>query len=118
MFVSTEPLAVSLSEPSPGVAVLEVAGEVDLATIHRVEEVLAEAVGTGRRVVVDLSACDFIDSSGLRALVTARGAAEDSGGSLALVTENAGILRVLSVAALDRVLEIHATLPDALAAGD
>lgn len=118
MLVSTEPLTVSLSEPAPGVAVVEVSGEVDLATIDRVEEVLAEAVGTGRRVVVDLSACDFIDSSGLRALVTARGSAEESGGSLALVTQDAGILRVLSVAALDRVLEIHATLPDAFAAGE
>ena len=117
MPVSTEPLTLSLSEPSPGVAVVAVAGEVDLATIDQVEEVLAEALGTGR-VVVDLSACDFIDSSGLRALVTARSAAEESGGSLVLVTEDAGILRVLSVAALDRVFEIHATLPDALAAGD
>jgi anti-anti-sigma factor len=118
MLVSTEPLTVSLSEPSPGVAVVEVSGEVDLATIDQVEEVLAEVVGTGGRVVVDLSGCDFIDSSGLRTLVTARSAAEESGGSLALVTQDAGILRVLSVAALDRVFQIHATLPDALAAGD
>jgi anti-anti-sigma factor len=115
--VSAEALIVSLSEPSPGVAVVEVVGEVDLATTDQVEEVLGEVVGAGGRVVVDLSACDFIDSSGLRTLVTARTAAEESGGSLALVIEDSGLLRVLAVAALDRVFEIHSSRSDALAAG-
>jgi anti-sigma B factor antagonist len=116
--VSAEPLTVTLSEPSPGVAVVGVAGEVDLGTTEQVEAALAEVLGEGRRVVVDLSACDFIDSSGLRTLVTARAAAEDAGDSFALVTDNAGVLRVLSVAALDRVFEIHRSLEDALTAGD
>jgi anti-anti-sigma factor len=116
--VSAEPLTVTVSQPSPGVAVVEVAGEIDLGTADQVEAALAEALGAGRRVVVDLSACDFIDSSGLRTLVTARAAAEEAGDSFALVTDDAGILRVFSVAALDRVFQIHASLPDALAAGD
>lgn len=53
-----------------GRAVLAVGGEVDLATVERFRNALLEAQGSPR-VVVDLSAVTFMDSSGLNALVAA-----------------------------------------------
>ena len=65
---------VSVDEPSPGWVVVGVAGEIDVATAPELERALADA-GAEKRVVLDLSECQFIDSSGLRTLLGARSAA-------------------------------------------
>ena len=54
---------VSVDEPSPGRVVVGVAGEIDVATAPELERALADA-GAEKRVVLDLSECQFIDSSG------------------------------------------------------
>jgi anti-anti-sigma factor len=105
---------VSVEEPSPGRVVVGVAGEIDVATAPELERALADA-GAEKRVVLDLTECQFIDSSGLRTLLGARSAAESSGGSLALVVADPGLLRVFEVVGLGDVLEIHDTLDRALA---
>jgi anti-anti-sigma factor len=112
--VSAEPLRIDLEE-SPGALVAAVAGEVDLGTVAGLEEALGDAVSSGRLVVVDLTECGFIDSSGLRALVRARSAAEQAGGSLALVIADPALRRVLEVAALDTVFDVHDSRGGALA---
>jgi anti-sigma B factor antagonist len=104
---------VSVEEPSPGRIVIAVAGEIDVSTAPQLERALAEA-GAEKRVVLDLSECQFIDSSGLRTLLGARSAAESAGGSLALVVADSGLLRVFEVVGLGDVLEIHDTLDRAL----
>jgi anti-anti-sigma factor len=105
---------VSVEEPLPGRVVVRVAGDIDVATAPEVERALADA-GAGKRVVLDLTECQFIDSSGLRTLLGARSAAESAGGSLALVVADRGLLRVFEVVGLAAVLEIHDTLDHALA---
>ena len=105
---------VSVEEPSPGRAVVAVAGEIDVATAPQVERAL-DAAGPEKRVVLDLSECGFIDSSGLRTLLGARSAAEAAGGSLVLVVSDQGLLRVFEVVGLGEVLEIHDSLAGALA---
>lgn len=98
-----------------GVTVVEATGEVDLASSDELGNALREAVGGSERVVLDLSGCPFLDSSGLRALIAARNGAETSGGSFAVVIADPNVLRVIEVASLDRVLEIHPTVAAALA---
>jgi hypothetical protein len=51
--------------------VVEVSGEVDLLTAPRLAEKLHRALRTGLVVVVDLEAVEFMDGSGLRALLRA-----------------------------------------------
>lgn len=114
--MSTESLTVTVDQVAEGVAVAAVAGEIDLATVEQVERALAPPAAAGQRVIVDLTGCDFIDSSGLRALVSARSTAAEAGGRIVLVIDDAGLLRVLEVAALDQVFEIYGTRDDALAA--
>jgi anti-sigma B factor antagonist len=104
---------VSVEEPSPGQVVVAVAGEIDVSTAPDLERALADA-GAEKRVVLDLSECQFIDSSGLRTLLGARSAAESAGGSLVLVVSDPGLLRVFEVVGLGDILEIHDTLAGAL----
>ncbi|MDP9101052.1 MAG: GAF domain-containing protein [Actinomycetota bacterium] len=53
-----------------GHALLTVAGEIDLATSPKLVALLGQALATGaERVIVDMSAVDFMDAQGLGALV-------------------------------------------------
>lgn len=60
------------SSHAADILVVEVVGEVDMATSPQVALALEAAGETCRRVVVDLSEVTFLDSSGLNALVVAR----------------------------------------------
>lgn len=103
-----------MRETRDGVVVLRAEGDIDLATVGRLEHALSQARHEGTRIVVDLAGCPFIDSSGLRALVDAQNATRQTGASLALVTADPNVRRVFEVSALDRVFEIHPTVDAAL----
>jgi anti-anti-sigma factor len=81
-----------------GRLVLAVTGEIDLAVAVRfrqeLETLVADSSGTG---LVDLSAVGFLDSSGIRELLTARVAAQAAGGELTLLDPSATCRRVLEV---------------------
>jgi len=83
-----------------------------MSTSSELERALASADLAGR-VVVDLSACTFLDSSALRVLVHRARAAEGAGGGVALVTTDPGILRVLEIATTDTMLPVHETIESA-----
>ncbi len=96
--------------------VLRVVGELDLSTHERLGEELTSIATGGGAIVVDLEGCDFIDSSGIRALLIGRQAAEDNGGTLALAAAKPQVVRILDVAGLASALPIHASAEKALAA--
>jgi anti-sigma B factor antagonist len=96
-----------------GGAVLSVEGELDLATTPELEGVL-DGVDLGERLVVDLSACTFLDSSALRVLIAAITEARARGGSVSLVAPQPGIVRVLEIASVDTMASVHPTLDAAL----
>ena len=93
--------------------VLQVEGELDMATAPTLEEALADA-GFAERLVIDLTACTFIDSSAVRVLVSSARDCEAARGSLALVVTDPGILRVLEISGVDTMLPVHDTLAAAL----
>jgi anti-anti-sigma factor len=66
---------------SPGTVVVAVAGEVDMATAPALHAALVDALTTYTPTVVDvdLSACTFLDCSGIRVLVAAHATAQASG---------------------------------------
>ena len=82
-------------------------GEVDLATADEVEQPLLELLDQGfGHVVVDLRRVTFLDSSGIRALVTGHRRAEEMGARLSvklggpgsrLALETSGVLNYLEV---------------------
>ena len=69
----------------PGFAIVTVGGEIDIATVTRLREGLAELAATGCPLVADLNQVRFIDSAGLSALVGAAKDAAAHGGSLHVV---------------------------------
>ena len=80
-------------------------GELDLATAPALDTALDRAfaaVGPGR-VVLDLRELEFIDSSGLRTLLTARRRAEQAGSQFSLVAGHRGLERTLEIAGVHNV---------------
>ncbi len=99
-----------------GALVVSFKGEVDLEHSPKAREVLLDCVGRGRAVFVDLSEVSYIDSSGVASLVEAFQLAKQMESTFALVAVNPAAMRVLALARLDRVFEIHDTLDDGLGA--
>ncbi len=75
--------------------VVALTGELDLAGVAALEQELA---GTPEgAVVLDLRGVEFMDSTGLRAIVVAALEAERAGGSLALVAGPEPVMRVFDM---------------------
>ena len=96
-----------------GSAFVTVEGDLDMATSIHLRDVLGELGkrGIARHLVIDLSLCSFVDSTGLALLVAAQRVAA---APLDLVVGNPQILRLLSITALDRLFRVHATRTAAL----
>jgi anti-sigma B factor antagonist len=99
------------------ITVLTVHGEVDVYSAPSLKEQIdASLTGSAPTVVVDLSEVEFMDSTGLGALVSARTAAVEADGRLPLVCNRERILRLFQITGLDGVFEIHPTVDAAVAA--
>ena len=108
------------SGPGPeDVYVVRVSGEVDMSHEEELRGELRTAVAADAKgVVVDLTECEFIDSSGVRALLLSREAqhSEKDSERLAVAAASDQILRILSVMGIDRVIPIRPTVEEAAAA--
>ena len=103
-------------EQIDGGSIVRLAGELDLYNAPAVRDALAEAaVQKPKRLVVDLSEVEFIDSTALGVLIEARAKLTDGNGFL-LAGPGLETRRALEISGLDRHFEVHETLEDALAA--
>jgi anti-anti-sigma factor len=83
-------------------------GEIDMATAPELDRRLQAAISTRpARIVVDLSAVTFLDSSGINALVRAKNVGDGFGVDLVLESPNEACQRVLKVTGLDVVFDIR-----------
>jgi anti-sigma B factor antagonist len=99
------------------IPVVAVSGEVDVYSAPELKDSLAQLLQSGAHsVVVDLTDVAFLDSTGLGALVEARAATSEAGGSLPIVCSHERILKLFTITGLDGVFSIHDTVGDALAA--
>jgi anti-anti-sigma factor len=96
-----------------GTVLVRITGDLDLATSPRVDDALASAP-VAERVVIDLTGCTFVDSSGMRVLVQVARDAPGSGRGVSLVAPGAGIRRVLEISGVDTLLPVHSSVADAL----
>jgi anti-sigma B factor antagonist len=98
-----------------GIPVVAVSGEVDVYSAPTLKENLTDLLKSGvNTVVVDLTEVAFLDSTGLGALVEARSATTEVGGSLPLVCNQERILKLFAITGLDGVFSIHSTVDDAV----
>jgi anti-sigma B factor antagonist len=98
-------------------AVLQVTGEVDVYTAPMLREQMRDLAAKGAvHLIADLSRVDFLDSTGLGALVGGLKRLREAGGSLALVISAPRILRIFQVTGLTKVLAAQRSVEDAITA--
>jgi anti-sigma B factor antagonist len=96
--------------------VLTVGGEVDLNTAPQLKERINGLIAQGHsNLVVDLERVEFMDSTGLSALVSGLMRTSESGGGMAVVCTRPQVLRLLALTGLDQVLKVHGSVAEAVA---
>jgi stage II sporulation protein AA (anti-sigma F factor antagonist) len=104
------------SGPPPGVALVRMPTEVDMANAPALrDELLAALDHDGVHLVVDALDVTFMDSSGVNALVRARERAAALEGSLHVVAGSPGVRRLLEITGLDERLGLVGSLEVAFA---
>ena len=99
-----------------GVTVLRVAGEVDVRSGPVLQARIAGLLDSGpHRLVVDLGDVNFLDSTGIAALIAGLNRARELGGSLTLACPQERLVQRLRLTGLDEVFVVYATVADALA---
>jgi anti-anti-sigma factor len=102
-----------------GVRTISVRGELDLSTAPELEGPLNQALESGEgSMLIDLSQCEFIDSTGIALIVRAwqrldRG---ERGHALMLCSQNDQVRRVLEITGLELSIPVHGTRDEAMAA--
>jgi anti-anti-sigma factor len=100
-----------------GTVVLAVRGDVDLHVAGELKGRLTETADDGgSKVVLDLSHVTFVDSMGLGVMLGSMKRLRAHGGELHLVVAGPELRRILEITRLDRILPLHETRADALAA--
>lgn len=112
--VTATPIGIDVA-PIAGGVVLAVTGEVDLLTADRLSRALAAEVAEHALVVVDLTAVEFLSSTGLTALALANQSAVAAGHELRLVASNRVTLRPLQITGMAGQIAVFPTLAAAVA---
>lgn len=95
------------------VLVLPIEGRVDAATAPQVSAQVHERISAGaRRVLLDLSAVNFLSSSGLRALLLIRKELMTLGGELRLAALQPQVHEVFTLTGFTQVFAIHPTVDE------
>ncbi|HET7418055.1 MAG TPA: STAS domain-containing protein [Solirubrobacterales bacterium] len=113
------PFEVKVGEPDRGVRTISVRGELDLSTAPELEGPLEQALDGGEgSLLMDLSSCEFIDSTGIALIVRAwqRLDSGENGRSLVICSQNEQVRRVLEITGLELSIPVHGTRDEALAA--
>ena len=91
-------------------------GTLDVSTVPTARAALLEAADRDQHeIIVDLTHVEFLDSTGLGALIGAHKRAAEHGGSVRLVTGDGQILRLLRITGLITVLAVYPSLEAAVA---
>jgi anti-anti-sigma factor len=98
-----------------GEVVVAVTGEVDLATAGLLRQVIDSACDRADRVVVDLTATTFIDSSGLAVVIHAYERLGGRPGAVVVIASNRSVRQVFEISGLDRLVTLTSHHPGAAA---
>lgn len=102
-----------------GFVVVKPTGRLNMTAARMLREELHALIkGGANRVVVDLSGTEFIDSSGLGALISGLKVARQAGGDLRIAAPNRQATTVLELTNLNRVLPVYASPEGAFDDGD
>lgn len=95
------------------IQVLEEKLDTHIAPAIKSELVLIAGNGE-KNIVLDLSKCRYCDSSGLSAILVANRLCKNAKGTFVLTGLNTAVERLISISQLDTVLNITATIDEAV----
>jgi anti-anti-sigma factor len=91
-------------------AVVSISGRLTAAGAPLLRNAVSDLIDAGTtRIVLDLEATEFVDSSGLGAVIGGLKRARVAGGDLRIAAVPEAVRTVLRLTNLDRVLDTHAT---------
>jgi anti-sigma B factor antagonist len=112
----TASFALREEAPEAGTMVIAVEGDADMTAAVKFNESFFSAARSGvRRVVADLTAVDFIDTTMLNALVVGHRRMARDNGIFAVVCSGPRVMRVLEITGLGQILDVFASRGEALA---
>lgn len=92
--------------------IVALSGEVDLHYSPQAREQILKYLGNKNHVLVDLSAVEYIDSSGIASLVEGYQLAKNNNLKFGLVAVSSPAMQVIQLARLDTVFPIHKSAKD------
>ena len=87
-------------------AIVRLEGELDLATVPELAEVLHGLESACQRIILDVTALEFIDSTGLRLAIVQHDRATMDGFEFVIAGAAGAVLRVLRLTGLDVTLPL------------
>ncbi len=103
-------------ESAGGCAVVTVSGELDVICSQRFDDCLAEASAVSDRVVLDMSAVDFMDTTALAVIVSYWRRLVEAGGMFLLAGARYRYTKALWITGLADRLPMYENVEEALAA--
>ena len=97
------------SDFSGGLLVVRILGEIDHHSAVEMRAGIDEEIFETRpeKLILDLSAVDFMDSSGLGLILGRYAAVQKSGGDLVVLNPNPGVMKILRLAGAERIIKIE-----------
>jgi anti-sigma B factor antagonist len=120
--VSPSPFEVKDEALEDGILAFTVSGELDLNTAPQLDKPLEDGLSANgdASVLIDLSGCEFIDSTGIALIVRAwqrvdRDAGGEGNGRLVICCSNDQVQRLLKITGVESSISMHGDRSSALA---
>jgi anti-sigma B factor antagonist len=97
-----------------GVMIVQPKGRLNMVAAPMLRDLIASIVDSGvNKIVVELSSTEFVDSSGLGALISGLKATRQAGGDLRIAAPTSQVEAVLTLTRLNRVLTAYSSADEA-----
>jgi stage II sporulation protein AA (anti-sigma F factor antagonist) len=107
---------ISVDDLAGGITKVVLRGRFDTTGAVVVELPFNKIITEQRKIIVDLSAVNFLASYGIRVLLVGAKIAKSKGGSLVILCPENNVAKVLKTAGMDALIPIHETETAATAA--
>ena len=96
-------------------ALIDLDGEIDVYTAPQLKQQIIELLDGGtRRVLINLSHVDYLDSTALGVLIGGLKRLRERDGTLDLICPNPRIKRIFEITGLDKIFDMYATDEEAI----
>ena len=85
-----------------------------METSPQARQILFNAIDQSSKLLIDMASVTYIDSSGIATLVEIFQQTKKKGGQLAFICLNPAVVRVLTLARLEKVFTIHTDMESAI----